>query len=381
MKFTVRRIANKNPRNARVFHRFKQKLSRATAGLLAFSLFASGMFLGGSDLLRSEIVRNKNFACTAVGIVEDFEDLTSRLANLSRGFPQLIENLNFCAGSDCAAEKKLYETEEQIWQIEDEIVELKRNEKQAREEFEMELAKLENEVLFCENEERCEMVETDLRVARSCKKEFRIIAQMLEIQEAVEKDYSLVDSDGREYSAAVFTKKLMEEVFKNRVRAAENSKAYEQCIVAGNTGVCQQYIQKVEEARQKEAATIEELSGLKFDLEIAIEELNVVDIIALEIGKKDSENLEAGEGKGWCENELKERSDDLDEKMSAAADLKKVYEAALAKLKAKKAVLKEAMEAELAEIEMRAATERKAEEERAKAEIIFGIWSLIRNTF
>lgn len=380
LKFAVRRIANKNPRNARAFHRFKQKLSRATAGLLAFSLLASGMFLDGGDVLKSKIIRNENSACAAVKITKNLEDFTSRLASLSRGFPQLIENLDFCAGADCAAEKKLYETEEQIWQLESEIVELKRIEKQAREEFETELAKLEDEVLFCENEERCKIAEANLRSARICEKEFRTLARMLEIQEDVEKDYSLADSREREYPAVILVKKLIKEVSKNRARAAKNSEAHERCVAASDASVCQKYAEKVETAKQKETATIEELGSLKSDLKIAIEELNA-DIVALEISKKDSKNLKPEEGKGWCENELKEKGADLNKKMSVAADLKKVYETVLAKLKAKKIELKEAVEAELAEIEMHAAAEREAEEKRARAEIIFGIWSLIRNTF
>ncbi|MFH1546785.1 MAG: hypothetical protein ABIE14_05410 [Patescibacteria group bacterium] len=235
------------------------------------------------------------------------------------------------------------------------------------------------------------MAETNLRVAQGCEKEFRTIAQMLEIQEAVEKDYSLADSKGREYPAVILVRKLMEEVSKNRAREDENSEAYEQCAVASDASVCQKYAEKVEAARQKETAAIEELGGLKSDLAIAIEELND-DIVALEIGKKDSANLEPEEGKGWCENELEEKGADLNKKMNAAANLKKVYDAALAELKTKKATLKEAVAAELAEIEMHAAAEREAEEmritaereaeeERAKAEILFGIWSLIRNTF
>ncbi|MBU1089240.1 hypothetical protein KKF38_00385 [Patescibacteria group bacterium] len=391
IKFTVRRIANKNPRNARVFHQFKQKLSRATAGLLAFGLLVSGVFLGEGDSLKSEIIQNENSACAATEIAANFEDLTSRLANLSRSFPQLIENLDFCAEADCAAEKKLRETEDQIWQLEDEITELKKDEKIAREEFEAELANLEDEALFCENEQRCEVTEADLRIAQSCEKEFRTIARMLETQEDVEKDYSLADSKGREYPAAILVKKLIEEVSKNRTRDDENSDAYERCVTVSDESVCQKYAEKAEAAQQKETAAIEELGGLKSDLEIAIEELNA-DIVALEIGKKDSANLEPEEGKGWCENELEEKGADLNKKMNAAANLKKAYDAALAELKTKKATLKEVVAAELAEIEMHAAAEREAEEmritaereaeeQRAKAEILFGIWSLIRNTF
>ncbi|MBU1089234.1 hypothetical protein KKF38_00350, partial [Patescibacteria group bacterium] len=257
--------------------------------------------------------------------------------------------------------------------------------------FEAELANLEDEALFCENEQRCEVTEADLRIAQSCEKEFRTIARMLETQEAVEKDYLLADSKGREYPAVILVKKLIEEVSKNRAREDENSEAYEQCIAASDASICQKYAEKVEAAQQKETAVREELSSLKSDLEIVVKELNA-DIVALEIGKKDSKNLEPEEGKGWCENELKEKGADLNKKMNAAAKLKKVYDAALAELKTKKATLKEVVAAELAEIEMhaaaereaeemRVAAEREAEEMRAKAGILFGIWSLIRNTF
>ena len=170
----------------------------------------------------------------------------------------------------------------------------------------------------------------------------------------------------------------MKTVFENRIKFANNEQAYESCVAAADVSVCQDYVQKKEEARQKETAAIQELSSLKFDLTRIIEEVNS-DIVTLDIGKEDAKNLVAEEGKGWCEQELMEKKIALGKKINEAEHLKKEYETALAKLKTKRSSLKVAVGTEIEMIEVHAAEEKTAEENHTKAEIILRIWSIIRN--
>jgi hypothetical protein len=380
-KFTVRRIANKNPRSARSFHQFKRKLSRATAGLLLFGLFASGMAVGDGSTLKSEIMANsENSQCAATEITANLEDITSKSINLNRGFPKLFDNLKFCDNESCAAEKKIYQSEEQIWQLRNELAELKNTESSARTKFEAQLSELEDGVLFCENEERCDIAESALRTARVCEKEFQKINQILETKQSVEDQYTLLNSKGKKYPALFYTEKLMEDIFKNRARVDSNESAYLECVAADDASVCQEYIQNKKEAENKITASIEELSSLKYDLENNLTKIDA-DLTALQIGKKDVENLTAEEGKGWCEAELEEKKVALSEKVTQAKGFKKTYDAALKKLKAKKAELAERIDVEIEAANMHAAAERAAVEKRGKAETIFGIWSAIRNTF
>lgn len=400
VQFTVRRIANKNPRNARTFRQFRRKLTRVTAGLLAIGLLASGIFLNGGEL-KSDVVEttmaienSTNETCVATTLATKFENLTTRLANISRQFPELINNLDFCGEGECAAEKQIYENENQIWQLEKEFTDLKTSMTRANETFATTLTEKEDRVLFCENESRCGTAEAELREARECEKELQAATRLFKIRVTVEEEHSLMTEKGERAAATIYIKKIMETVFKNRDRVSENTKFYEQCVAASDASVCQKYVEKVKEANRKVLSSITELGGLQIDIEIALEALEK-DIVALEIGRKDSENLKENEGLGWCAEELKEKKSALFAKITSADTKKASYESALENLKTRKLTLQAGLQAEFETAAMHAAAEKRAIEEaaaeaaaakisaekRAQAEIIFGIWSAIRNSF
>jgi hypothetical protein len=381
VKFTVRRIANKNPRNARVFRQFRRKLTRTTAGLIAFGLLMSGMWIGDSSSLQSALLTSDaNSTCVATRMIKQFEDFDAEMANINRDFPKLLENLSFCEDKDCAAEKKIYQTEKQLWQLNFNITDLEKTAERAREDFTIELAAAEDGILFCENEERCQVAKRTLQTARICEKEFQKINQFLEIRKSVENKYTIINSNYKEYSASLYIGELMNDVSKNRDRVAENKIAYATCVAADDASVCQEYVQKKQEAEIAIATSIEELISLKSDLKINLQKIDA-DIVAIQLGKEDPENLTAQEGKGWCEAVLKERGIALSKKVAQAEGFKKTYESALANLKTKKVELAEKIAAEIKTAEIHAAAEKAAAEKIIKAETIFGIWNVIRNTF
>jgi hypothetical protein len=381
VKFTVRRIANKNPRNARVFHQFRRKLTRTTAGLIAFGLLASGMWIGdGSSLQSALLTSDTNSVCVATQITKQFENLDVSMANINRDFPKLFANLSFCEDRDCAAEKKIYQTEKQLWQLNSDIAELEKTTAKAHEDFTTELIAAEDGILFCENEDHCQIAEKALQTARICEKEFQKINQILEIRKSVEEKYTIINSNHKEYSASLYIGALMNDVSKNRDRVAENETAYTTCVAADDASVCQEYIQKKQEAEIKIATAIEELISLKSDFEINLQKIDA-DIVAIQLGKEDSENLTAQEGKGWCAIELEEGKTALSKKVAQAEGFKKTYESALTNLKTKKVELAEKIAAEIEITKMHAAAEKAASEKIIKAGTIFGIWNVIRNTF
>ena len=387
VQFQIRRIANRNPRNARVFRRFKRKLTRATAGLLAFGLLASGLFLSGGKL-QSDVARSVTVAsCEAEALAENFEDLTTRISNLSRGFPQLVANLDFCTDESCAAETKLYETEEEIWNLEYELTVLRKTMEAAQENFDEQLSQLENGALFCENEERCDTAETALRSAQICEKVFQNLEREWEIRDEVENEYTLVNSLGREYPTKTYITNLLEKFFRNVERENENRLAYGTCLGASDASVCQEYLVAADQAEENQDAIIAELSDLKEVLLQTIETLNKK-VVAIEIGKKDAANFTENEGKGWCAEKLATAKENLSEKISAAANSKRAYETALSRLEAKKVNLAGAIDTELkaleeaeAEAKLKGESDAEAEAKRAKAETLFVIWTSIRNTF
>ncbi|MFH0776518.1 MAG: hypothetical protein V1936_02805 [Patescibacteria group bacterium] len=401
VRFTVRRIANKNPRQARAFRNLRKRLARVTAGLLACTLLASSSFLGGknlkSDLNAVTPVATENTTsatCTAPELAKNFTDLTTQLADLSRGFPETIDNLDFCTKTDCAAEKQIYDNETQIWKLEKELTELRTREERERTEFLKTLSSKEDGVLFCENDERCTEAETELQTARDCEKEFQTTSQLFESRQAVEEKYAITNAKNEAVSAATYVKKLMEDVFKNRDLITDNKKLYEQCVAASDASVCQKYNQRADEAQQKVASTIAELGGLQIDLGSMLDQIET-DIVALEIGKKDPKNFAENEGLGWCDKELQDKKAALSKKVNSAVGLKAVYDAALANLRMRKVELKASLQTEIEEAAMHAAAEKEAAEaaaaaaaaeqaataKRTQAGIIFGIWSLIRNSF
>ncbi|MCF7836414.1 hypothetical protein K9N08_00965 [Candidatus Gracilibacteria bacterium] len=370
VKFTVRRIANRNPRHARVFHQFRRKLARTTAGLIAFGLLASGMWIGDGSSLQSALLTNDgNSACAATEITKQFEDLNIRVANINRDFPKQFANLSFCEDKNCAAEKKIYQTEKQLWQLNSDIAELEKNTAKARKDFTAGLAAAEDGILFCENEDRCQIAERALQTARICEKEFQNITKFSELRTAVAENYTYLNSKGKEYPASVYAKTLLEDISKNRTSVTKNEADYITCVTAEDASVCQKYVENKKEAEEKISSVTEELSYLKAELTDKLDAIDA-DIIAIQIGKEDSKNLEPNVGKGWCEQNLQSKKSGLSTKISASSSLKKNYETALEKLKQKKILLA-----------MQIAQEIEATEKKTKAEIIFSIWSVIRNTF
>lgn len=397
VKFTVRRIANKNPRNARTFRQFRRKLSRVTAGLVVFGLIVSGSFLA-SGKLKSDIIdaitNTDDATCAAPGFVADFEKLTTQMSELSREFPDLIENLNFCKGDSCAAEDQIYASENQVWQLEKDLTTLRTNEQRAREEFTTEFAQKEDNVLFCANTNSCQAAENALVEAQNCAKDFKKIEQLFIMRDTAEEEYSLVTEKGKRESAVIYVKKLMDSIFKDRDRVAKNKEDYAKCVDASDESVCQKYLQNAKDAQEKIVANILELGKLQIDIEDTLTALEK-DIVALEIGRKDPQNTNENEGLGWCNQETQSKKNTLFVKISTSATQKLVYELALKDLSAKKLALQASLQAELEAAAMHAAAEKAAAEEataaaeaqrisdqkRAQAEIIFGIWSAIRNTF
>jgi len=377
IKFTIRRIANKNPLSARSFYQFKRKFSRVATGLFTFvilGLFVIGIFANMHDgnLLKGKIIADdgESFVCTANEIATKFEDLTSELTDLNHDFSGFLTSLSFCESENCAAEKKIYQTEKQIWQLKYEFAELKKTAQKVHEDFKKELAVAEDEVFFCENEKYCKIAEATLQTVRICEKEFQKNVQLFQINDVVEKKYVSANS----------VENLMESIFKNRIRVAENEDMYANCIAAEDASVCQEYVQKRKEAERKIIASTQELSDLKSDLKNTLVKIDT-DIVSLEIGKKDSQNVAPEEGEGWCENEVKDKKINLSKKLNEANGLKQVYEFALKNLKQKRVELATRANAEIEAAEMHAAAEKITEEKREKAEIIFGIWNVMHNVF
>ncbi|MFH0833863.1 MAG: hypothetical protein V2A63_00530 [Patescibacteria group bacterium] len=430
VRFTVRRIANRNPRNARNFRQFRQKLTRLTMGLIALGLIAGSLFLHGGQL-KSDVVATtqpdqaettvvaadttastatavantsattaQNSAsmndkvCAADDLIKNFEDLTTQLANLSREFPDVIANLDFCGTGKCAAQDLVYKNENKIWQIEKDLTKLETDTTRAQTDFATSLAEKENGVFLCENESRCTAAEAALGKARECEKTFQKLNQLFTIRTDVQDKYSLVTAKGTRESAAVYVKKLMEDIFKNRDRVTENTKFYEQCVAASDASVCQKYVQKVKEANTNIAKSIEELGGLQVDLQDNLDKVEA-DIVALEIGRGDAQNTKENEGLGWCDQNLKNTKADLFTKLTAAAGAKTTYDNALQHLVDLKITLKASLQSETEEAAMHAAAEKQAAEEaeaiaaaekaaaakRAQAEMVFGFWTIIRNGF
>ena len=397
VRFTVRRIANKNPRNARTFRQFRRKLTRTTAGLLVFGLLASGVFVTGAKL-RDDILDSTadvaNPICAATEINANFDKLTAQMSDLSREFPELIENLNFCGEGTCAAQDQVYANENQIWQLEKDLTTLKTTYERSLEEFTADFSKKEDKVFFCTNESNCQAAEAELNSARMCQKEFQKVTLLFGMRASVENQYSLVTAKGTHESAVIYVKKLMQDIFKNRDRVAKNKEDHTNCVKANDESVCQKYLQNEKDSQEKIIAAIVELGKLQIDIHDTLKVLEN-DIVALEIGHTDAKNIKENEGLGWCNQEIHNKKNVLVTKIATSTTQKLLYELALKDLNARKAQLQASLQAELDASAMHAAAEKAAAEKaiadaaaaaasavkRAQAEIIFGIWSSIRNTF
>lgn len=380
-RFTIRKIANRNPRSARTFQRIKNRLARATAGLLLFALLVSGMLIGDSEQLRSEVRRSSGeFTCTATDILSDFNELNATYVTLDRNFPKLFEGLSFCDNGDCAAEKKMYQTEKQIWQLEHDIIALIDTKRTAFKEFKKQVSTLEDEVFFCEDEASCSQAEATLRAARLCEKEFQGINQVIKVQNYIIGKYEVVNMDNKSYPTSIYVKKLMSDFFKNYGKASDSETAYGKCIQAADASVCQKHVENWREAMSKKSALVQELVSLKIDLNNDLKKIDA-DITALQLGKTDTSNFTAQQGKGWCKSEVQNSKAELSQKISQSAELKKTYDQALADLRGRKAELTAALAAEAEAAAMHAAATKARSIQKQQVEIILSIWTAIRNTF
>ncbi|MFA6458772.1 MAG: hypothetical protein WCV72_05325 [Patescibacteria group bacterium] len=396
VRFTVRRIANKNPHNARALRQFRRKLTRITAGLIVFGICVSGVFLVGKKLSSDILDANNeiNSTCAAIELNTNFHKLTKQMAELSREFPELIENLNFCGEGSCAAEDQAYANENKIWQLEKNFTILKTSYERSLQEFTTELAQKEDDLLFCASGTSCQAAEDALSTARACEKEFKTSTLLFGTRTNVENEYSVVTDKGKRDSAITYVKKIMQDIFKNQDRATKNKTDYAKCVQARDASVCQKYLQNSNDSEEKITSAIIELGRLQIDIQDTLKVLEK-DIIALEIGHTDAENFQANEGLGWCTQELYDKKNVLLTKITSSTTQKLLYELALKDLSARKVTLQAGLQSELEIAAMHAAAEKSAAEQaladaaaaaasaikRVQAEIIFGFWTSVRNTF
>ena len=387
-RFTVRRIANKNPRNARILPRPNKKIVRVATSLFALVLLVGGIFTTDARWLKSELVSSENFVCEASFFTQSFNEKVTRLADLSRKFPDLFAGAELCTSlADCAAVQKIYEAEVEIEKLENSVITLQDDFKKSREAFVVDFIRVEDGVFFCPNVEICEPFEAELRIVQECEKEFEQTARLFEIRKDIEESYIVLDANGHEQSAIVLARDSNKEILDARERAQTNSKNYSDCVAMSDASVCQEYLQRVEAAWRSEIEAVYFLKDLQPQLERIVERLDF-DIVALELGKKDSENFEPNEGKGWCSQKLAESKKLLNNEIIAATSVRSAYELALKNLAKKKELYEAQIMAELEASSLHAAAEIatvEAEAEldikRSQAEILFEMWSSIRVLF
>jgi hypothetical protein len=348
----------------------------------------------------------ENFVCEATTFADSFEEKTTRLSNLSRKFPDLFVGARECADlSDCAAVQKISEAETKIREYENEIATLEKDFASAREVFAENLSRVEDSVFFCPNDEICSPLETELRTIQKCEKEFDKVARLFQIRAEVEKSYITFDENNREQSAIALARDLNKQIFTAVERAEQNSKNYSDCVATSDASVCREYSERTVAAWESGAKAVLFLNNLRPEFEKIIEQLNS-DIVALELGKKDSKNLNPNEGKAWCAEKLSESKKLLNSTILGATDSRAKYETALEKLAEKKKQYESEILAELEAAKMHAAAEivaaekarilaeqklaaQKAAEEaekelnakKSQAEVLFGAWSMVRNLF
>jgi len=406
VRFTVRRIANKNPHNARIIPRSDKKIIRATTSLFVLILFVGGIFMTNVHWLKGDLISSENFVCEATNFANSFKEKTDRLANLLRKFPDFFAGIEECSDlANCAVVQQISEAEIKIKQLENEIATIQKNFETVREVFNENLVRVEDNVFFCPNVEICEPLEAELRTVQKCEKDFYQTARLFEIRSKVEESYMIIDAVGREQSAIELARDLNDDIFNAFERAQKNSKDYSDCVMASDASVCQEYSQHTVAAWESSANAIFSLKELRPEFERIIERLNK-DIVALELGKKDSENFELNEGKGWCSQKLTESKKLLNSTIIGATDSRFVYELALENLAEKKKLYESDILAEMEAASLHAAAELAAEEEarlatekelaeqkaaaaaelrlsvqRSQAKTLFEAWSMIRNLF
>ena len=409
MKFTVRRIANRNPHNSRILARPNKKLARVATSLFVLTLLVGGIFATDSQFLKSDLLDSdgsENFVCEATDFADSFKEKTERLSNLSRNFPDLFAGVELCSDlSDCSAVQKISEAEAKIRELENEIETLEKDFVTARDVFADRLIRVEDSVFFCPNAEICDPLEMELRTIQKCEKEFNRAAQLFKIKKEVEESYITLDEIGREQSAISLARDLNKEIYNSFERAEKSSQNYSDCVAAGDESVCQEYSERTVAAWESSAKAIFDLKNLQSEFEKIVEQVNS-DIVAIELGKKDSENIEPNEGKGWCAEKLSESKKLLNSKILGATDSRLAYETALEKLAEKKELYKSEILAELEEAELHASAELAAAEEarlleekelaeqkaeaaaeaelnlkKSQAETLFEAWSMVRNLF
>ena len=388
--FTVRRITNRNPRHARSYRTFRRKLARATAGFLLFLLLLAGTSF--SSGLRSNVISadSESFTCSATEIGAALDKATRGIIGLNQTFPTILEELFLCADAECAAEKRIYESEEQIAALETEISDLEKRYDEDRELlFNQTLPKLEERVLFCEDTGRCSKAKAALKAARDCEQEFARTELSISAKIDVASAYSLLDAKGLPQAGVAYVYKLTTDLLKQRTRTDELKATYEQCPQANPESLCQKYTDDAADSAKLEDSIAGELRTAKSDLKSSINALDA-DIIAFEISRKDKTDFTVNQGLGWCETELSNAKQALGVQAQRSADFKLIYDNAYDNLQQKKLDLSKQLASEAQAADSEAAAKAQAEELHAAAETetsakeeqvgtLLNFWSFIRN--
>ncbi|MFH1375497.1 MAG: hypothetical protein ABIH35_02395 [Patescibacteria group bacterium] len=394
--FTVRRIANRNPRaslpavrRARNYHTFRRKLARTTAGFLLFLLLLIGASLSGD--LRSNVILSdaENFICSATEIGQAIDKATRDIISLNQNFPTILEELFLCADAECAAEERIYETENQITALETQIFDLEKRYDEDRENLGETLSKLEDRVLFCEDASRCSKAKMALRAARDCEQEFARTEMIFSTKTDVADTYPLPDTKGSPVTGVSYIYKLSTDLLEQRIRTDNFKATYERCLLANPESLCRKYTSNAADSVKLENQIASELRTAKSNLMHAIGQLDT-DIVAFEISRKDKTDLTADQGLGWCETELSNAKQALGAQAEEAADLKLIYDNAYDNLQQKKSELSQQLEAEAKAADAETVARIQAEELHAAAEAekstqkqqvgtLLNFWGFIRN--
>jgi hypothetical protein len=340
VRFSIRRIANRNPRNIRGFQAEESRLKRVFAGfliLLALLILAlAGNINQSSESLQADVIAadsattNSESSCTAQVIGQNLSILRAQKIKLITRYVDYLENSTW---------EKIPAVASELQNLNTQITTAEKGFDENRKAATITLTRLENEVLLCANNQSCAEAEEALAAKQNCEKQIKNTVIALEEQTKILAKYRFRDAQ-KNLVGKVDIQKIFTTLDQYRAKTDSQQTLLEKCLADNiyQGAACTKNRSEFEKARDAEVKQFEKIADLANPLVVITKTLDT-DITTLKFAEKNGKDSTPNQGLGWCQQSLSETSAILNTKVSESADLKAAYNDALQQLAEIKAEL------------------------------------------
>lgn len=334
IKIRIRRIANRNPRNIRGFQAKESKLKRAFAGFLII-LAILILALAGNATQKSKQLKADTLAATSdIASSCAAQDTAQELTNLRANKIKIAAKyVNYAGNSQW---EKIGAIDTELISLNNQIAAAEKQFKEQQSGIGISIARLENEVLLCADEESCAETVNKLATAKNCDKQSKKAAIYLEEQAKILKKYRFRDSNNNLIGKTEIDK-IFATLRQYRAKTDNQQTLLQKCLADSGyqESPCAKSKKDYEKAWENEVKQLEKIATLATPIEAVVKILDT-DINTLRSSQTNSADFTASQGLGWCQQSVSEANTVLAQQIEENSNLKAISEGAMNQLEAAK---------------------------------------------